>query len=306
MRRQQKKNRVMTRTSAAHGTKACATHFTEVEVFDWTRKSWIVFSPKTTDIKSPPAYARMHVLPKKDQDRLLSVSPVLTKDKTESIANLRLEPRDHTFEFEPVCPIPAEYRGSDVKGSFKSTAAQIDREVPDHSTYQWSSTLLPMKIDERDTCSPARILVTGAGTEYILTDQADGSWTTEKVSRALLNGDERKQERWHSIPVILPTGHVMIVGGGTYNFNPNAPDGHTKWTLTGHKEILFVDPDRKEMRVVGHICTARIYHSTALLTRKGYVWIGGSDRECSDGITYAESSLEIQYPVVCFSPKLRD
>lgn len=127
-----------------------------------------------------------------------------------------------------------------------------------------SSVLLPL---QNTTTEKGKILVFGG------TATADSTATTNAeiltISGTSLSSRQiasSKKGRKHPIPIILPTGKILVVGGTTFQNDQS----------TKIMEPEIFDPDTESWTLLSAMPIGRTYHSSGLLLPDGRVWTGGS------------------------------
>jgi hypothetical protein len=266
----------------------------EIEIYDPSNNTWTAKRP-IPDF-SPAAYARVHQLPNGD---VICTSPVRITDSDWKIC--KFEKSEIEGAAENITWKPA-YNLLSTEYSLGSGSAATD--VSSRLWFRWGSTLLPFEPDSKE----ARILITGGCEAHVLKFDADANITDVHSDSSWNSG----LKKWDSNTVILPTGHILVVGGA------NSPDPTEFQTMTvesieakpqtGKRDqgtwpyqqtIRIFDPDNNAWYEGGQIIRNRVYHSTAILTREGKVWIGGSNPECMhspNGAKDFEVSVEIHHP----------
>ncbi|MFJ8015958.1 galactose oxidase-like domain-containing protein [Streptomyces sp. NPDC096339] len=165
----------------------------------------------------------------------------------------------------------------------------------DYSGYEETAVLLPLLAGEN--YARRRVLIAGGREAWILdlSHWDPGATPPDQLfwepSERVLAGHPR---RMHCNAVLLPTGHVLVVGGvagtdageskdSTGVLTPEIYNPHTgKWSaLTAHNEQAQI---------------VRNYHSVALLMRDGRVWTAGSNHDGNPGVGTAEKKIEIYEP----------
>jgi Galactose oxidase-like, Early set domain len=126
--------------------------------------------------------------------------------------------------------------------------------------------------------------------EWITYDPDDleaASWTDP------LNGGTMLEERRRPDSVMLPTGHVLIMGGEHDDTVANPDTAH----VTSLTCELF-DPDNPDtLTQMASLTDGRMYHSQAMLLADGRVWISGN---AGEGGTGSGTTYEIFYPPYLF------
>lgn len=219
-------------------------------------------------------YARAHVLPSGD---VVLVSPGAGKTNTMAVNR-----SPWSAQFHEVCDFTPGNTG--VDGEYGGWAEQ--------------SVLLPLLFEREYR---PRVLVCGGRQPWILdmggwvpgqTPPGQLSW--QKTNPRGLAGSPR---RANGLAVLLPTGEVLVLGGvasftagGVFQqLDANAVKAPEIFNPDTDKWSALTDPDEIEP-------LPRNYHSVALLTGDGRVWVAGSDKDAGRGVAAADLKIELYEP----------
>lgn len=145
----------------------------------------------------------------------------------------------------------------------------------------------------------ARVLLFGAADAAVIIDTSKLSPPQKNFAAATLV--ERQLDgapaRLNASLVLLPTGQVLAIGGHSDPQNEKTGEKHPElFTPAG---TIIQGPETVEdswMVLEQLIQQVRGYHSVALLTPDGAVWVAGSDIAAGTGLDHAITSIEIFRP----------
>jgi hypothetical protein len=162
-----------------------------------------------------------------------------------------------------------------------------DQEI--YKGYHFSSVLLPLT--PTNGYRP-RVLITNGKQPHVI-DLGERQPQWRPTAPRTLAGSP---SRWNATAVLLPTGHVLVVGGVELTQGPDGPQVSDVDAILAPE--LF-DPETGIWATMPPASVPRNYHSTAVVLPDGRVFTGGSNANAFLGAQFVEKRIEILSPWYC-------